>query len=163
MAIKDTERKIVPKSWASMLGIDTAKNKTASTDLFLTFSVYPAPKIKITNSTKDDMYEFSSNENKVAEYKFYYPRDNIQEDIKHIYADDTSKLQEMFNDARGAAATGINLAAQVTSDSTRGALMETPSIYAKSERRSFSINLPLIAYNDLEEDIYGPIRFFRKY
>lgn len=155
--------KVVPKSWSSMLGIDTAKNPNAINELFLTISVYAAPKIKITNTGKEDMYEFSSAENKVAEYKFYYPKDNIQEDIKHVFVDNTSKLQEIFNDARGTAAAGINLAAQVSSSSTQGALMEEPFIYAKSERRSFSLNLALVAYSDLDADIYDPIRFFRKY
>lgn len=155
---KNTIANRVPRNWASMLGIDNTISPNAADEMFINFTSYKPAKITWKSVLKSQMLDLEGS-SRIESYSFFYPKDNIQEQIKHTYSDNASKLAE----AKQGITNLVSGAVKVVTGGTSGALAEEPFLYTNTERRNFSINLPLFGYDDLEEDIYKPIRFFRKY
>jgi len=148
----------IPKNWAKMFNIDKEENID---NMFLIFRTYPAPVLAVENIGRDNMYSFPDKANALEQYNFFYPKDNISEKIDHVYSENNSAVIESLTRTRQAIGGKLGAAVQISTAGRQGVLHEEPFLYSKTERRSFSINLMLIAYSDLEEDIYGPIKFFR--
>lgn len=156
--------KIVPKNWSKIFNIDTALLKPqAINDMFISFTAYTSPEVSLKNVGKSDVYNTTKVSKVADEYKFFYPKDNITESINHIYGDNSGKLLESISGIRQKIGGLAGSVLQVSSGATKGSLLEEPFIYTKTERRTFSINLSLFAYDDLDADIYDPIKFFRKF
>lgn len=150
----------IPRSWKKMFGTN---NPNDINDMFMTISAYAPPQIDIIAKDVSKIYDFSATGgNPIESFRIYYPRDNIQEQIKHNYGESNSKAAEMLSEVRGGITRNITGIAQATSKGTKGALMEEPHIYTNSERRTFSVNIPLVAYDDLQKDIYDLTKFFRR-
>jgi hypothetical protein len=149
----------VPKNWKTMFG---NTNPDDANNMFLTIRAFSPPKVNALATDLTRIYDFEPSKF-IGGYKFFYPRDNIQEQIKHVYSESTSKFSEALGELRSGITKNFTAVVEASSGTTGGALTEEPHIFTKSERRTFSINIPLVAYNDLEKDIYSVLRFFRKY
>lgn len=149
----------VPRNWQKMFGTD---NPEDINNMFLSISAYTTPTINYLTTDITNVYAFEKVSQFVGGYRFYYPKDNIQENIRHIYSESNSKFGEAIMEIRGGITKNMTSAVQAVQSTTQGVLNEEPHIYNKSSRRVFSLNIPLIAYDDLDKDIYDITRFFRR-
>ena len=158
--IENTENKttVIPRNWKTMFG---NKNDNDINNMFLTIEAWSPPRINAITTDLTKIYDFTASQ-RIEGYKFFYPRDNIQESIKHTYSESSSTYSEALAGFRGAVTKNLTAVVEASTGTTGGALTEEPHIFNKSERRTFSINIPLVAYDDLDKDIYAAIRFFRK-
>jgi hypothetical protein len=148
----------VPRNWKTMFG---NKNDGDINNMFLVIEAWSPPSIKVLTTDLTNIYNYASSEF-LEGFRFFYPRDNIQEQIKHSYSESSSTYSEAIAGFRGGLTKNLTAVVEASTGATGGALTEEPHIFTKSERRSFSINIPLIAYDDLEKDIYAITKFFRK-
>ena len=155
---KENKTTTIPRNWKTMFG---NKNENDINNMFLTIEAWSPPVINAITTDLTNIYDFTASE-RIEGFKFFYPRDNIQEQIKHTYSESSSSYSEALAGFRGGITKNLTAVVEAGGGTTGGALTEEPHIFNKSERRSFSINIPLIAYDDLEKDIYEAIRFFRK-
>lgn len=155
---KENKTTVIPRNWKTMFG---NKNDNDINNMFLTIEAWSPPVINAITTDLTNIYNFKASE-RIEGFKFFYPRDNIQESIKHTYSESSSTYSEALAGFRGAVTKNLTAVVEASQGTTGGALTEEPHIFNKSERRTFSINIPLIAYDDLDKDIYAAIRFFRK-
>lgn len=160
----DTSTTFIPDNWAVMLGINKTKYEKDSNsnsfeeDMFLSFTCYQCPIASFINLSVTDAYEMS-NMQKLGTYKFLHPSGSLQEKIKHTY-DNGSLLYQAWSGLVNTAGGVLNSLVSATS-TQRGIILEKPEFYSESERRTFNITLNLFGYNNLKNDIYGAINFFR--
>lgn len=154
----DNKITTVPRNWKTMFG---NKNDNDINNMFLTIEAWSPPTVNAITTDLTKIYDYTASEF-LEGFKFFYPRDNIQEQIKHTYSDSSSSFSEAMAGFRGGLTKNLTAVVQASTGTTGGALTEEPHIYTNSERRTFSINIPLIAYDDLEKDIYEITKFFRK-
>ena len=155
---KENKTTVIPRNWKTMFG---NKNDDDINNMFLTIEAWSPPVINAITTDLTNIYNFKASE-RIEGFKFFYPRDNIQESIKHTYSESSSTYSEALAGFRGAVTKNLTAVVEASQGTTGGALTEEPHIFNKSERRTFSINIPLIAYDNLDKDIYAAIRFFRK-
>ena len=155
---KENKTTVVPRNWKTMFG---NKNEDDINNMFLTIEAWSPPEVNAITTDLTNIYNFTASQ-RIEGFKFFYPRDNIQEQIKHTYSESSSSYSEALAGFRGGITKNLTAIVEASQGTTGGALTEEPHIFNKSERRNFSINIPLIAYDNLEKDIYEAMRFFRK-
>jgi len=159
----------VPRNYQQLLRIETpTENEIGEIyeeDLFITFEAFPPPSIRyLSTFLKGATSPYTFNQSStLGGYRFLHPNQEISERITHAYNADSSTYASAVNNIMDKGVSVVNAWKQIMNDSTEGAVYDAPVIWASSERREFNIVLNLFAYNDVEEDIYGPIRFFRKH
>lgn len=155
---KENTTTTIPRNWKTMFG---NKNEQDINNMFLTIVAWSPPRIKVITTDLTNIYDYTASK-RIEGFRFFYPRDNIQEQIKHVYSETSSTVTEAITGFRGGVTKNLAAVTEASTGATGGALTEEPHIFNKSERRTFSINIPLIAYDDLDKDIYEALRFFRK-
>lgn len=134
-------------------------------DLFLHFQVYPHPKIKYEDRyIKGQLpYEFSNSPIDSESYKFLHPNSDLHERIVHTYNSDNTtfasamgRITDLINSVVSANVSAFNRG-------TKASVYDVPVMWSNTERREFTININLFVYDDIEKDVYEPIRWFRKH
>ncbi len=114
-------------------------------------------------STGDPPYSFNQQIDSKGGYKFFLPNTPIDETIAHKYTADSSTYATAANKANTWAKSVTSAGIETSSLGTRGAVYDAPLLWTSADRRRFSITLDLFSYDNLNDDIYLPIMFFRKF
>lgn len=104
------------------------------------------------------------------EWSMIAPTD-IQENITHTYEEYHSiqgrvaaMRQEFMRSIGKMMDAGESGGDRETGDTAAGqSIVDSPLVYAGSERREYSFTFLLMQYNHIDKDVYEPIRAFRKY
>lgn len=167
--IQESTFQTVPDNYQELLRLDIPKvneiGEIYEEDLFITFEAFPPPQISYLSTFlqgSTSPYRFAQSSS-LGGYRFLHPNQEISERISHSYNADSSTFASAVNNMLDKGVSVVNAWKQFTSTGTEGAIYDAPVIWASTERREFNIVLNLFAYNDVEKDIYGPIRFFRKH
>lgn len=113
-----------------------------------------------------DAYKISPNI--LDTYYFYYPKNSIREEINHNYGDGEGTALELIRKGTGFLSEigkTITVGAGVLKGGQNniGVLVETPTYFLHTDKRRFDIILDLYDTGNIEQDVYNPILFFKKY
>jgi hypothetical protein len=152
----------VPRNWQKIFNI--GDNPNAEQDSFLKFEAFTPPTINYVRQigVGDPPYTFKDMISKGG-YKFFHPNNQISETINHKYGNDTSTFQTAMNFYNNKAKSVTNAIQQFITGSDHGTVYDAPFLWSSADRRRFTITLDLFAYDNLNDDIYSPIMFFRKF
>jgi len=152
---------VVPKDWATMFGVDKAKNPNFFSSNFTTFEAYSPPEVQYWMNALSEPYIFSKSD-LLGSYAIYLPATPLIETIQHTYG--SGSTYDMAMGAFKSALAGVgNAAMSFKSSGQKGVLYDAPKIYEESTRRTFDVQIDLSAYDDMDKDIYNVISFFRRF
>ena len=149
----------VPKDWQKIFR--TSKNLHNDKN-FISFEAFQPPSINYLQEMYNNTPPYTFSNQRIEGYKFLHPNSEISESINHLYSDDTSTFAQGMNSGIGNFASVVGAISQGGTGSTSGVVYNKPLLWKSASRRRFEIILELFAYNDMDEDIYKPIMFFRK-
>lgn len=150
-------RNIAPSQWKNLF-----PNAKQDRD-FINITAWESPKIDYaTLSTQGAFTPTSIKDN----YMFFYPRNTIREDISHNYGVIESTVHSILSTGKDWAGKFLSSVEQVKnqfSGTSQGILIEQPTYFLNSNKRKFDMIIDLYQTGDIEQDIYRPITFFKKY
>jgi hypothetical protein len=151
----------VPKNWQKIFNLQN--NPNAEQDSFITFEAFSPPTLNYFKQVLSGQpaYGFKPMARRGA-YKFFIPNNEISETINHSYSNDASTFQTAMNNINTGVQSVTNAWANFLTGSDHGTVFDAPFLWKNAERRKFQIILDLFAYDNLNDDIYTPILFFRK-
>ena len=164
---------ITPKDFGSLFEGASEKTHEFMIRNFITFHAYESP---ILNYSATSTQEAITPGGELESYAFFYPRSSVREEISHEYAELEGVMASMLRLLKGAgkeAGKSIVLLenlfgkgkATITGGkpTTHAILDEEPTYFTRTNKRRFDITLDLYDLGNIQEDIYDPIRFFKKY
>jgi len=136
----------------------------------LTFRVYHPPIVNYFATSSRGAYRPGSPIGSVPAHSFFFPKNSIREQIQHSYNEYENALADAIKGGKEivkGAISGVQGALNLLPEkwrggSQKGLLFEEPTYFTNTERRIFNITLNLYATSDINE-VYEPIRFFKKY
>lgn len=159
------DKDITPSNWMNLFpGADKSKDRFFAQN-FITFTAHDSPKIQFLAA--NTRTAIKSPGGPTGSYSFFYPENSIREEIKHNYGETESTFLEAVSGLGKTWSEAVQGYKEVKSvvggGLNTGVLIEPPIAFKNTERRSYDINLTLYTTKDIVEDVYKPIRFFKKH
>jgi len=159
-----------PKNWAKMFGIDTSINQNTD-NLFMTVEAFTTPSIRyfdLHSWGTESPYDFAACQpakgpdgNPADTWKIWWPKESLKESVRHDYSENSSSFDTAMNDIKENVASVVKAPAHIMNKSTGSLVYDAPMVWSKTPRRDFSMVIHLLAYDDMDSDVYDLLKFFR--